>query len=55
MYLLDYLCDKAVQEDKLTPYEVKELILLLTPLDATHRAAVLQKGLISALDNRKIN
>ena len=55
LYLLDYLCEKAAQEDNLTPYEVKELIHLLTPLDETHRAAVLQKGLVSALDNRKLN
>ena len=33
LYLLDYLCEKAGQDEKLTPYEVKELILLLTPLD----------------------
>ena len=41
LYLLDYLCDKAVQDEKLTPYEVKELIQLLLPLDQKHRDAVL--------------
>jgi|TARA_B110000467_G_C17813187_1_gene211087 hypothetical protein len=39
----------------MTPYEVKELVLLLITLDATHRDAVLQKGLVSALDNRKLD
>jgi hypothetical protein len=33
LYLLDYLCEKALQDEKLTPYEVKELVLLLTPLE----------------------
>ena len=33
LYLLDYLCEMAGRDEKLTPYEVKELILLLTPLD----------------------
>jgi len=33
LYLLDYLCEKACQNEKLTPYEVKELIHLLMPLD----------------------
>ena len=37
LYLLDYLCDKAESEEKLTPYEVKELILFLTPLEEVHR------------------
>ena len=56
LYLLDYLCEKAEKNDeKLTPYEVKELILYLTPLDQTHREDALKKGLASALDNRKLN
>ena len=41
LYLLDYLCEKAVKEEKLTPYEVKELILHLIPLEEVHRDAVL--------------
>ena len=55
MFLLDYLCNKALQDEKLTPYEVKELIHLLIPLDKTHRDAALKQGLHSALDNRKLN
>ena len=55
LYLLDYLCDKAVHEEKLTPYEVKELILYLIPLDNVHREIVLQDGLLPALDNRKLS
>ena len=55
LYLLDYLCEKALPNEKLTPYEVKELILYLTPLDQTHRDAALEKGLTLALDNRKLN
>ena len=39
----------------MTPYEVKDLVLLLIPLDETHRDAVLKKGLVSALDNRKLD
>ena len=42
LYLLDYLCEKALPNEKLTPYEVKELILYLTPLDQTHRDAALE-------------
>ena len=53
--LLDYLCDKAVHQEKLTPYEVKELILYLMPLEGVHRDSVLQDGLLSALDNRKLS
>ena len=41
LYLLDFLCDKAVENEKLTPYEVKELILYLIPLEEMHRDAVL--------------
>ena len=55
LYLIDYLCEQALENEKLTPYEVKELILYLTPLDQTHREAALKKGLASALDNRKLN
>ena len=53
--MLKYLCDRALNGEKLTPYEIKELINLIIPLDETHRDAALQKGLISALDNRKVN
>ena len=55
MYLLDYLCDKAVRNEKLTPYEVKDLILYLIPLEGVHRDIVLQDGLLSALDNKKLS
>ena len=55
LYLLDYLCEQALENEKLTPFEVKELILYLTPLDQTHRESALKKGLASALDNRKLN
>ena len=55
LYLLDYLCDKAVGNEKLTPYEVKDLILYLIPLEGVHRDSVLQEGLLSALDNRKLS
>jgi predicted GTPase len=53
--LLKYLCDRALNGEKLTPYEIKELFNYLITLDETHRDAALQKGLISALDNRKVN
>ena len=33
LYLLNYLCEMAKEDEKLTPYEVKELINILTPLD----------------------
>ena len=55
LYLLDYLSDKAVHEEKLTPYEVKELIHYLMPLEGVHRNSALQDGLLSALDNRKLS
>ena len=41
LYLLDYLCANANTEDKLTPYEVKELIRYLIPLEGTARDIVL--------------
>ena len=55
LYLLDYLCGKAVRNEKLTPFEVKDLILYLIPLEGVHRDIALQNGLLSALDNRKLS
>ena len=55
MNLLDYLRKKAVDEEKLTPYEIKELILYLIPIEEEQRDTVLKDGLISALDNRKLS